>query len=345
MKKIFGVLALLLLMTGMAFGQTSKGTLVGVTRDTTGAVIQKANVTVINQATGISRTGLSASDGVYRFDALDPGPYTITVTATGFEKSVAKDVQVQATVVTSYDIAVTIGKATEEVSVEANPTTIDTDNGTLSGVVSSNEMARLPDFSLSPYELATTVPGVQPVSSSGFSNGIDIQVNGARPRANNFLLDGQEINDVSIAGQAFQPAIPNMYASLDVITSVASAEYGRAGGAVVNLVTKSGSNTFHGEVYERYSGSGLNSRSFGLRGSASHPARYDTHTYGFTLGGYALKNKLFGFGGLELERYYGTEQPGTNLLPDANGYALLADHHQFRWRKSGRAGRAHRSVP
>jgi len=198
-----------------------------------------------------------------------------------------------------------------------------TDNGTLSGVVSSEELSKVPIFSLNPVELATSVPGVQPVSGGGFSNGVDIQVNGARPRDNNFLMDGQEINDVGIGGQAFQPQIPDIFDSVNVITSVASAEYGRAGGAVVNLVTKQGTNSYHGEAFERYTGSGLNSVPGGYRGSPYQKARFDQHSYGFTAGGPIIRNKLFGFGGLILQRFYGQEQAGVNLLPDAAGYATL----------------------
>jgi outer membrane receptor protein involved in Fe transport len=313
----------LTLVSARLVGQTSQGTLAGVARDTSGAVVPKAKVTVTDQATGILHTAMTANDGAYRFDALAPGPYTITVESKGFQTSSVKDVQVLSTSITSYDVTVKVGGTTEAVEVEADTATINTETGALSGTVNSIEIDKLPVFSESPYELAVTVPGVQPVSASGFSNGIDIQVNGARPRANNFLLDGQEINDVSIAGQAFQPLIPDMFSSLTVLTNASSAEYGRAGGAVVNLVTKQGTNTYHGSVFERYTGSGLNARSFGLRGSSSQKARYDTHTYGFTGGGAIFKDKLFAFGGLALQRYYGSQTPGTNLLPDANGYALL----------------------
>ena len=153
--------------------------------------------------------------------------------------------------------------------------------------------------------MATTVPGAQIVADSGFSNGQALQVNGARPRANNFLLDGQEINDVSIAGQAFQPNIPDSFSNVSVLTSSASAEFGRAGGGIVNSITKSGTNQYHGEVYERYTGSGLNAFGGHERGTGIQKTRFDQHTYGFTAGGPIIKNKLFAFGGLAVTRFYG----------------------------------------
>lgn len=312
-----------------AKAQTSLGTLVGTARDKTGAVISHANASITNQATGETRTGKTGADGVYRFDAVPPGSYTINLDAAGFEKFKAKDVQVTPSTVTSYDVTAVVGSNLEIVSVEADQATINTENGQLAGVVSPEEMEKLPVFTLSPVELALTVPGVEMVANGvgAFENGINIQVNGARPRANNFLLDGQEINDVGITGQAFQAIIPDMFDSVTVITSAASAEYGRGGGGIVNSTTKSGTNTYHGSVFERYTGSGLNSIPGGDRGPADvtgyQKPRSDQHDYGFTGGGAILKNKLFVFGALDIERVYGQEQAGVNLLPDAAGYQTL----------------------
>ena len=176
---------------------------------------------------------------------------------------------------------------------------------------------------------------MQPVSQgSGFSNGFNIEVNGARPRSNNFLLDGQEINDVGIGGQAFQPNIPDVFQNVTVITNNASAEYGRAGGAVVNLVTKAGTNSFHGSVFERYSGSGLDSLDGVTRQGIVHgpppagyvppsKARFDQHQFGFTAGGPIIKDKLFAFGALQISRFYGAAIPNRLELPDAAGYAQI----------------------
>ncbi len=313
------------MFVGGAFAQTSLGILAGVARDQSGAVVPNASVTITNEQNGQKLMGTSQKDGAYRFDAISTGLYTIEVQAPGFETALVKNLNVASTAVTTYDVKLRVGQATSEVQVEATSTTIETENGTLTGVVGTEEIQKLPIFSLSPFELAVTVPGAQPVSNGGgFSNGQNVQVNGARPRANNFLMDGQEINDVNIAGQAFQPAIPDSFDSLNVITSAASAEYGRAGGAVVNLVTRAGTNSFHGSVFERYTGSGLNSVPGVLRGNAGFTkTRFDQHSIGFTAGGPIIKDKLFAFGGAIFQRYYGQETAGINLLPDAAGYATL----------------------
>lgn len=314
---------ILTLTAGAGFGQTSKGILAGTARDQTGAVVSSAVVTVTNQDTGEARTVQTKGDGAYRVEAISPGKYTIAVSQSGFQTTITKDVQVNASQVTSYDVALAVGQASTEVSVEAIQGTINTENGTLTGVVGAMEINKLPIFSLNPIELATTLPGVQVVQNGSFSNGIDIQVNGSRPRANNFLLDGQEINDVGIGGQAFQPQIPDIFDSLNVITNSASAEFGRAGGGIVNLVTKTGTNTYHGTVFERYADDGLNARAGNIRGNSTAKTPFHQHSYGFTAGGPIIKDKLFAFGALELQRYSGQVLPPILTLPDTAGYAQL----------------------
>lgn len=314
-----------LLVPGIVFAQTSKGILAGVARDTTGAVVAGAAIKATNLDTHEERNTVSRDDGAFRLDALQPGRYSLTATQTGFATSQLDNVVVSPSIVTSADIAFTTGGATETVTVEAENSGINTENGQLAGVISPRQLEQLPIFSLNPVELALTVPGVQTVSQkSGFSEGINIEVNGARPRANNFLLDGQEINDVGIGGQAFTPQIPDIFQNETVITNNASAEYGRAGGAVVNLITKAGTNQFHGSGYERYNGSGLNAVDGKSRQlSGFQKARYDQHQYGFTLGGPIIKDKLFAFGGLFISRFYGSQTASQLELPDANGYAQI----------------------
>ncbi len=334
-KKSATVLFLSTLLIGSSLAQTSKGILAGVVRDSTGAVVPHAAVTVVNQETGETRKTQSGGDGAFRLEALTAGHYTVSGTETGFSTSKTSDLDVRSSVVTSYDITLSAGSTNDTVTVEATSAGINTVNGQLAGVIGSEDLRALPIFSLNPIDLATTVPGVQTVSQgAGFSNGTNIEVNGARPRANNFLLDGQEINDVGIGGQAFQPQIPDIFQSVTVITNNASAEYGRAGGAVVNLVTKAGTNDFHGSAFERYTGSGLNALDGVTRQgkvSGTPPAgyippakaRYDQHQYGFTAGGPIIKNKLFAFGALQISRLYGKETPNRLELPDQAGYNTL----------------------
>ena len=336
MKMLFRKTSLLLLLVvsfglSSAIAQTSTGILVGVARDTTGAVIQNAAVKIRNQETGELRGTATKGDGTYRIEAIPPGRYAITVEENGFETAKADGIVVNPSVVSSYDVVLHIGKANDVVEVAAVSNAINTDNGQLTGMINTTDIRSLPIFSLNPIELATTLPGIQVITQPSSGVGAQGQVfsaNGARPRANNFLIDGQEINDVAIAGQGFQPDIPGMYSNVAVISNSASAEYGRAGGAITNVVTARGTNTFHGSAYERYTGSGLNALSGTQRQSKSAvipptKTRFDRHTYGFTAGGPIFKDKLFAFGASQWQRFFGQTLVGRQELPDAAGVKQL----------------------
>jgi outer membrane receptor protein involved in Fe transport len=332
---LLAVLCLLVVGPRTGSAQTSKGILAGVVRDSTGAVVQNADVTITNEATNETRAVTTNSSGGYRVEAINPGPYQIHINMAGFTAVDVKGINVQPSVVTTYDATLTLGKSEVTLLVEANGNTINTDNAQLSGAIATTELQQVPIFTLNPAELTSTLPGVtrelstvQNLGGVGGNGLVKLTVNGARPRSNNFMIDSQDANDVSIGGEAFQPAIPDFFGSVSVLLNDASAEYGRGGGAVINQITKSGTNQFHGSVHEIYTGSGLDAidgqtrRSEPAAGRAAK-SRYDQHQYGFTLGGPALKNKLFGFGGATFLRYYGNFQFPAAELPDASGFAQL----------------------
>src|SRR6266702_2328867 len=257
------LLGLLLAFQMAASGQTSKGILSGTVRDKTGAVMADAKITVTSEDTSETRSLTTTSQGAYRVEGINPGLYEIKVEMPGFASADVKDIRVQPSVVTTYDPVLVVGGVENTVTVEANSNAINTDNGQLSGTIDVKELSEVPIFSLNPFELVATLPGVQLVNQSLGLGGIagnfeQLIVNGARPRSNNYMLDGQDINDVGIGGQSFNPEVPDLYQTTSVLLNSASAEYGRSGGAVINLVTKSGTNQFHGTVFELYSGSGLN---------------------------------------------------------------------------------------
>jgi hypothetical protein len=327
------VAAVFLVFCGHAGAQTSKGTLAGEVRDPRGAVVANASVTVVSQETQETRVTTTNSTGSFRIEAINPGTYSIHVDAAGFQSFDVKGLAVPASIVTTYNPAIAVGSVSQTVNVVANSNGVNTDNGHLSASIGSTELGQLPIFSLNPVELTATLPGAQYINPSALSAAggaygqyEQVEFNGARPRANNFMLDGQDINDVGLGGQAFQPLIPDMFQSVTALTNSASAEYGRAGGAVVNLISKAGTNQFHGTAFELYSGSGLNAVDGVTRvGSTSraNKARYDQHQYGFTVGGPIWKNKIFAFGGTQFTRFYGDQSSGQIELPDANGYATL----------------------
>jgi outer membrane receptor protein involved in Fe transport len=315
--------------------QTSKGIIVGVVRDQSGAVIANATVTVTSEETSESRRTSANDRGEFRIDAVNPGNYAVHVDAPSFQSVDVRDLSVPPSVVTSYNPVLGTRAVAETVTVNATTNGINTENGGLSTTVGTTELTQVPIFSLNPFELLQNIPGAQIVDPNlGLGgvggNFVQIEVNGARPRSNNFMMDGQDINDIGIGGQAFNIAIPDAFQSITALTNSASAEFGRSGGAVINLVTRAGSNQFHGDVWELYTGSGLDSLDGITRQGkpyANNPkSRYDEHQFGFTAGGPVWKNKLFAFGALQFTRFYGNTQPVASSrveLPDAAGYAKL----------------------
>jgi outer membrane receptor protein involved in Fe transport len=327
------LLVMCVLLISVVNAQTSKGILVGTVRDPEGAVLAKASLTVISQETGETRHVTSDAQGDFRIEAISPGVYSIRVEAAGFEAVDVKDLNIVPSAVTSYQPILQLGRASSTVEVEATGNQINTENAQISETLGSAELGNLPIFSLNPIELAATLPGVQFVNDTSLGMGgvggnfQHIEVNGARPRANNFMLDGQDINDVGLGGQAFGIVIPDIFQSETVITNNPPAEFGRAGGAIVNLITKAGTNNFHGSAFELYSGSGLNATDGQTRQvtpkSRANKARFDQHQFGFTFGGPVVKDKLFAFGSSQWTKFYGKSSSTQIELPDAAGYATL----------------------
>ena len=231
----------------IASAQTSRGTVSGSITDPTGAVIQGASVTLTNVATAVSRSTTSNDEGFYRFDAVDLGTYQVTLSASGFGTIEKTNIVVNANQTSTIDAQLTPGGQNITIDVVAETgAVLQTEAPVRGGNISPRQVTELPFSSRNPVSLALTLPGV---SSNRAGFGVDtFSVNGARGRSNNFLIDGTENNDISIAGQGFQITNPDAVQEVSVQTSNYDAEFGRAGGAVVNTITKSGTNEFHGTL-------------------------------------------------------------------------------------------------
>ncbi|MBV9436511.1 MAG: TonB-dependent receptor, partial [Acidobacteria bacterium] len=313
-------------MVATVVGQTSKGIIAGTVTDPTGAVIPNAAVSVKSLETGESRQVHTGPTGAYRVEAVNPGHYEITVSAENFQTMVVKDREVSGSVITAADVRLPISARQETVEVAARNNAVETENGELAHTIGSVEIKQLPVASQNPIELALTEPGVSDPATRGLSNGVQFSVNGQRPRSNNFLIDGQDNNDNYVEGQGLQPINVNAIEEVSVLTNAYAAEFGRGGASVTNVITRGGTNQYHGDVWEYYTGSGLNAidASNGLTpGVTPTQVRSNTHNYGFTFGGPIVKNKLFFFFSPEWQRFYGN---GTSLpfyAPTAQGIVDL----------------------
>ncbi len=312
----------LLLTASLSFGQTSNGTIAGVVADQSGAVIQNATVTAVSLQTGDTRTVTSNQIGAYRIDSVPSGNYTVTVKSKGFATTSVKSITVNASVVTSLNVTLKLG-VSETVEVQAEAQTLQTESGEISNNISNTEVENLPISNLNPYSLAVTLPGVSTVTSANFTNGTSFSVNGTRPRANNFLIEGQDNNDAGIHGQGIQPENLGAIKEVTVLTNSYSAEFGHGGGSVSNLILKSGTNQFHGSVWDRLENSSLDASDKADILAGSPKAKYRENLYGFTLGGPIKKDKLFFFTSYQWDKYRATANLDNLVVPTAAGVATL----------------------
>jgi Carboxypeptidase regulatory-like domain/TonB-dependent Receptor Plug Domain len=323
-----------------ASAQTSRGTVSGAVTDPTGAVISGANVVITNAATSVSRSTVTNSEGFYRFDAVDLDTYSIKFTAAGFGAVVKSNIVVSANQTASVDAQLAPGaqQLTVDVTAESGAL-LQTEAPVRGGNIDSTRLTELPIATRNPVSLALTLPGV---STNRFSNGVQsFSVNGGRGRSNNFLIDGTENNDISVAGQGFQIKNPDAVKEVSVQTSNYDAEFGRAGGAVINTITRSGSNSFHGTVAWQYD----STRDDAITNTQSldpdiqqrgYPPYGTEHVFSGTLGG-PLYFPRFGEGGPALYNgrdrsfffvAYQNQRQASNstasvLVPSAAGRAAL----------------------
>jgi len=245
--RIFVLVTMLLSFSLTAFAQTSRGTVTGTVSDQAGAVVPGANITLTNLQTAIARTTTSNDAGFYRFDAVDLGTYSVATAATNFGEVTQTNITVQAN--QTADVPVTLQPGGQQVTVDVSANAgelLQTEAPVRGGNISPRQITELPIALRNPVALALTLPGV--VSNRGGFGVGTFSVNGARGRSNNFLIDGVENNDVGVAGQAFQIINPDAVQEVSIQTSNYDAEFGRAGGAVVNAITKGGGKNFHGTL-------------------------------------------------------------------------------------------------
>src|SRR5437660_6658218 len=296
-----------LLSTAMLVGQTFRGTVLGTVTDPSGAVVAGATVKVKNVATGLERTTATSGDGSYAVPELPIGTYSVTVTQSGFQTFVVTGVAVDVATERRVDAALKTGEVATrvEVSAETLPL-VETTSNDLGGVITAQTVENMPVNGRDYTKLIFLNPGVagspDQITDSPGSFG-EFSMNGARGRSNNYLLDGTDMND----GYRNDPAIneagvfgtPATILPIDAVSDMRvlsnfEPEYGRNGGAVVNIVTKSGTNTWHGTAAEYFRNDALDARNF--FNLASQPkAPFHNNQFGGSLGGPIIKDKAFFF--------------------------------------------------
>ena len=333
---LFSAIALILTLSSVSNAQLTRGAVVGTIRDQSGSVIPGANVTVVNNETKFTRNETTNNDGFFRIGALEPGNYSVTVEKNGFTKAENKSLDVATATEVTFDVNLQVGDvgATVDITAETEAITLNKTNATVGTTIDNRRVVELPTGAgrninnlalLSPNTFAA--PG-----STGIS------ANGQRARNNNFLIDGSDNNDITIT-QSTSPLVPEAVGEFQIQTNPYSAEFGRNSGAAINVITKSGSNALHGDVFDYYRGSDLNALS-NIEKSAglTSPSRFNRNQFGFDVGGpvfgpnfgegtkpiYNGRNRTYFFYTFQGDRIRtGSTVGGTIRIPTPAGFASL----------------------
>jgi hypothetical protein len=295
----------LLMTAGLLFAQFETAEVLGTVRDASSSAVPQASVTLTNQDTNISAKTTTDENGNYTFSNVRVGRYTVTVEQTGFSKASATDIVVNVNARQRVDISLQVGAVTEAVEVTGAASALQTDSSEHGQVIQTQQIVELPlngrnysDLALLATNVHRSPIGAQPTTPrEGAFN-----ANGMRSTYNNFLLDGVDNNAYSTSNQGFSNQVaapsPDAVAEFKVITSNYSAEYGRVGGAVVNVVMRSGTNALHGTLYEFLRNTSLNAVGyFKPNGGVKPPLQ--RNQFGGTVGGPIVKNKVFFFADYE----------------------------------------------
>jgi len=290
------------------------GSINGVVHDPSQAVVRGAQVTVTNTQTNLSQHTVTADDGSYRFLALPVGIYKVNVATPGFQQFNTTDIVLKVNDELRIDVTLTVGNIKEEMSVQANAAQVETESTQLGDVIDSKKMLALPLNGRSYLDLLGLQAGVAPTTAgtiggdrpvSGYiSNAGNVSVNGQRETANAFLVNGGDVSEGRNLGAGLVPNLDSVE-EFRLITNSFDAEYGKFSGAVMNAITKSGTNGFHGDVFEFLRNDAMDAQNYFFSGQPKTELRQ--HQFGFTAGGPFWKNKLFWF----------TDYQGTRILQGA----------------------------
>src|SRR5262245_5548870 len=251
----------LLFLAAPLSAQVTTGSVQGVVSDPNKGVLANASVKVTNTETGQVREEQTNSQGFYRVTNLIPGKsYKIEINATGFAPKILENVEVLLGTENSLDVSVNVATSQEVIQVTGGATLIETTQSQLSTQYTPRQVTQLPFNGGAVDNLALLTPGVLTPGDTDFTNGVGISANGNRGRSNNFQIDGQDNNDNSVAGPSLTLTNTEAVGAFQVITNTFSAEFGRNSGAQVNIITKPGTNEYHGSAFEFLQNSALNSR-------------------------------------------------------------------------------------
>ena len=338
-RSIAVLLALAYLSAGEARAQVAGATLSGTVTDPSGAVIAGAQVVIANKATGVSRTVTTDAAGLYTAPNIQPGDYEVTITAAGFSTTKEQNVTLTVGGQQTLNVALRVGEAAQTVLVTEAAPAIQLGSSTISSQIDSKQILEMPLNGRSWQDLATLVPGVNAIETQiDFANGAirgnrgfgnQLTISGGRPNQNNYRLDGNSITDYAMGGPGSVLGVNlgvDAIQEFSVISGNYSAEYGRTSGGIVNALSKSGTNAFHGDVYEFFRNQKLDANDFFSNSAGLGKLVYRRNQFGAAAGGPIKKDRTFLFFDYEgIRQAEGSPSSNSAVLSDAARSGHLAD--------------------
>jgi hypothetical protein len=300
MRDRFGVLFLCLALSLPLWGQKFTGTISGVVTDKSGAVVPNASVLIVNNGTDDVRNVTANAAGEYVVVELNPGTYTVTVKQSGFKQFVAKDVVLNVSSSTVVNAQLEVGNISEQVQVEANQVEVETATGAIGDVIEGNEVTQLPLNGRSFTQLTQLMPGVSQAANfdtknKGLQAGVDFSVNGNNTTGNIFMVDGVNNNDIGSNRTILVYPSIDAIQEFKVLRNSYGPEYGQAMGAIVSIVTKGGTNNFHGTAFYDGRNDLLNAADYFNNQEGIPKDVLRRNDWGYVIGGPIKKDKLFFF--------------------------------------------------
>jgi hypothetical protein len=307
MKHVFLVVGFLVCGAWVVCAQTqTTAEISGIVTDSSGAVVPSANISAVGRETGVQRNARTNGDGYYSLALLPPGTYMLTVKADGFQTVSRDGVLLSIDHTARIDFKLQIGSVSTQVNVTSDASLIETSNPNTTTTVTRQQLEDLPNPGQDLTYAATIAPGaVMNVNSSSGYNGGNVEFNGLPSVANDFTIDGMDANDAwestNRSGASGLMLGINSIQEVSINTESYSADLGRLGASQINYVTKSGTNAFHGNAYEIWNGSSMNTTNYFIRANPNPPPKpfSNTNEFGGSVGGPIIKNTLFFFTDLE----------------------------------------------
>jgi len=301
------------LFTTGACAQGERATITGTVKDSTQAMVPGAHVTLRNVATNITTTAESNTAGIYVFPALNPGTYEMTFEKQGLRTRKVSDIPLSTGLTATIDALLEVGSVSEAVQVQASAVQLETQTSGLSGTVETRRVVELPLLGRNPLTLASLAPGVIPTAAQGgkgagaIGSATNARISGGLAMQNAVLMDGGELRGFTSGGQAYAVPLESV-AEFKVETASYSSEFGHSGGGVVNVATKSGTNEYHGVIYEFLRNDHLNANSWSNNRNKISRGLFIRNEFGAAVGGRIIRDRTFFFVNYEGRRQGSPDQ-------------------------------------